>query len=188
MLKRALEFFNIEYTDVDPSTSIKLFSDDKLNEEDLNSAVDLNMFTRINDTLSKQSKQKIEKINKKYCTSHIYYAMSKSLGYFIQNYSGLTLTESGYKSYMKTSYNEQRLRLNIKSFEAKCRYAFNGYMRDSKFNRPGYIEKPVDLSFIPVKYIITNFNCWGIGHDCIIQTADGIRCRWDFKRQKLVKL
>lgn len=52
-----------------------------------------------------------------------------------------------------------------------------------------YTNNPIDLSFqLDLPFETRKFNCWGIGHDCVIQTADGVKCRWDFKRQKLVRL
>lgn len=87
-----------------------------------------------------------------------------------------------------TAYIEQILRLNIKAFEAKCKYAFMGYTRDPKFNRPNYIERPIDLSISPVIYRTVKFNCWGIGHDCIIIDKNNIKYKWYYKTKKLIKI
>lgn len=110
-------------------------------------------------------------------------AYKKALNY-LSNYDNNNI----YYHEIRYANAEQHLRLNLRAFDSACKLVFENYKRDPKFNYPGYIEKKLDLSYLPIKYSTKAFNCWGIGHDCIIQTADGVRCRWDFKRQKLIKL
>ena len=46
-----------------------------------------------------------------------------------------------------------------------------------------YTNTPVDIDFqMDLPFEIHRFTCWGIGHDCLITTSDGVRCRWDFKK------